>query len=124
MRNIYLVALVLSGCILAGSPACAAEGKLGVELARRGGKVVIVRVYPDTPARDVGIEPGDILVKVGKKDINSIQDALDAKAAAKDNQDIDFVLETPGGFWTVRARFETGKNYARFKAESPRPRKK
>jgi len=38
--------------------------------------VIIARVYPNTPADKAGLKPGDVLVSVNNKPINSINDAV------------------------------------------------
>jgi S1-C subfamily serine protease len=122
----FAISISLAACaITVGSAVClAADGKLGVELVERDGKVVISEVMKGSDAASVGIEAGDILYKVGAKKIATIQDALDAKSMAKNNEDIPFIFETPGGLWDVNARFEKGQPYGKYSAPKPRPKKK
>lgn len=123
MRSLITFALAL-GSLLGGAALClAADGMLGVELVERGGKVVIFKVLTNTSAAQIGIEPGDVLVKVGTKTITTIQEALDAKAAANNNEDIPFIFETPGGTWAINARFEKGQPYGKYSAPNARPKR-
>lgn len=124
MRLIFTFALALCAVTVGNSQCRAADGMFGVELVERDGKVVILKVVKGSDAESVGIEPGDILYKVGTKRITSIQEALDVKAAANNNEDIPFIIETPGGLWDINARFEKGQPYGKYKAVKPRPKKK
>lgn len=115
-----LVAFAL--CCSLASPALAADGLLGVELVERDGQVVITRVLAGSGAASIGIQPGDILMKVGTTSIQTIQDALDAKNAAANNTDIPMILQTPGGVWPINGRFEKGQVYMMAKAVGARPK--
>src|SRR5205085_3109400 len=114
MRFTFTLASAL--CVIAvGGPKClAADGKLGVELVARDGKVVILSVIKGSGAERIGIQPGDVLSKVGATKITSIQAALDAKAAASNNVDVPMIIETPGGRWDIKARFEAGQPYGTY----------
>ncbi|QDU95718.1 PDZ domain-containing protein [Lignipirellula cremea] len=99
----------------------AAEGKLGVELVERNGQVVILQVLSGSGAQAIGIQRGDVLLKVGATNINSIQDALNAKAAASNNTDVPFLIGTPNGTWPINARFESGQPYSKYSSSVQRP---
>jgi S1-C subfamily serine protease len=121
VRNVIRSTAALAALVIA-APAFAADGRLGVELVERDGEVVILKVLPNTSAENVGIRPGDVLVKVNGAQIGSIQDALDAKEDADNNTDVKFVFRTPAGnLWKVKARFEKGKPYGKFTATEARP---
>ena len=116
--------LAMCTIVVSGIPCLAADGRLGVELVERNGKVVVLNIMKGSSAEAVGIEPGDTLQKVGTTRINNIQDALDAKAAANNNDDVPFIFGTPCGLWDINARFEKGTPYYKFVAAKPRPTKK
>lgn len=121
MRHFSGLALALCAIAVTSAPCLAADGKLGVFLVERSGRVVIQNVEPGSGADAIGIQPGDVLVKVGTTDVSSIQDALNAKALAQNNVDVPFLLETPGGLWAINARFERGQPYGKYTAAQRRP---
>jgi membrane-associated protease RseP (regulator of RpoE activity) len=115
--------LTLAAATLVLSPlvpqARAAEGLLGVHLVQDGNRVVITQVIGGTSAAQVGIQPGDVLAKVGTTDIYTIQDALDAKKAAPEGVDVPMVILTPHGPWPINAQF--GGGTVLYFAKDPRP---
>ncbi len=48
---------------------------VGVEIGVRGGKVVVLRVIDDNPAARAGVKAGDILKKVGDKEVTGMTSA-------------------------------------------------
>ncbi len=67
-------------------------GKLGLSVAPassvqgKGGEgLVVMNVDPSGPAADTGIKEGDVILKVGTRDINSVKDLRQALAEAKTN---------------------------------------
>jgi hypothetical protein len=118
MRTAFCFAVV--GLAIA-APARAADGLLGVELIERDGRVIIVGVVPGSGAASVGIQAGDTLDKVGTTSIGSVQDALNAKAAATNNTDVPMIIGTPNGPWAINARFEAGQPYGKYTIMHARP---
>ena len=43
---------------------------------------MIAAVVPESPAAKAGIEPGDVIVKAGKKSLVQVQELIDAVEAA------------------------------------------
>jgi serine protease Do len=54
---------------------------LGLDSAADG--AVVVRVEPGSAAAESGIEPGDVIVQVNQKHIDSASDVLDALAVSR-----------------------------------------
>ncbi|MBI2846573.1 MAG: PDZ domain-containing protein [Chloroflexi bacterium] len=50
---------------------------IGIEIAQRGENVVIVRVVPDSPAQQAGLEVKDIILSIGGTKIEKVKDVLD-----------------------------------------------
>src|SRR5690349_21800837 len=108
MRSIVMGALALVGVGLNDLSALAADGRFGVELVERGGKVVIVDIIKGSGAEGV-LQPGDVLYKVGTTRIRTIQDALNARADAPNNKDIPIIIERDGALYDLNGRFEKGQ---------------
>ena len=83
----------------AGSPAEAAKGRLGLQLApvderlraqldlpQGASGVAIVGVAPDSPASRTGLQPGDVIVKVNGSDVRAPQDVAKAVEDAAGKQ--------------------------------------
>lgn len=47
---------------------------IGVSVRPKGGILVVIDTFQNTPARKVGIEPGDMIVKVDGEDVTTIKD--------------------------------------------------
>jgi hypothetical protein len=62
--------------VTAGGPLV--RGWLGLSLLAENQKPQVVRVLPDSPAAAAGIQPGDVLVSVGNRQIQSYPDAANA----------------------------------------------
>jgi carboxyl-terminal processing protease len=45
---------------------------IGVEIGRRGGKIVILRVVADNPAERAGLKAGDVILKVDDKEVGEL----------------------------------------------------
>lgn len=58
--------------------------------ARAG--VVVIKVAPDSPADDAGIEPGDVIREVNKKAIRNLSDYKKAVAQIKENEAAVFLM--------------------------------
>ncbi|MFL6528625.1 MAG: S1C family serine protease [Chthoniobacterales bacterium] len=61
----------------------ARHGWVGIEVteaekAVEGSRAQMTEIIDDTPARDSGVEPGDILLQVGNKPIHEPEDVIDA----------------------------------------------
>src|SRR5689334_23878438 len=113
MRSIVMGALALVGVGLNGLSALAADGRFGVELVERCGRVVIVDVIKGSGAEGV-FRAGDVLYKVGATRIGTVQDALNAKADAPNNKDVPIVIERDGSLYDLNGRFEKGQPYGKY----------
>lgn len=60
--------------------------------------VVVTRIETGSPADDAGIEPGDVIKRIGTHPIRSMDDYDDAKRALKDASPITFQLKKPDGY--------------------------
>jgi S1-C subfamily serine protease len=61
----------------------ARHGWIGMEVTEaekpvEGSRAEMAQMIEDTPARDSGVEPGDVLLQVGKKPIHEPEDVIDA----------------------------------------------
>src|SRR3954471_9197360 len=61
----------------------ARHGWVGIEVTQaekavEGSRAQMTEIIDDTPARDSGVEPGDILLQVGSKPIHEPEDVIDA----------------------------------------------
>jgi S1-C subfamily serine protease len=66
----------------------------------RGRGVLISAVEPDSPADQAGIERGLVVYRVGKEDVNSIQQVENLLGAARSGMSVDFtvgVVQAGGG---------------------------
>ncbi|HYA15450.1 MAG TPA: DegQ family serine endoprotease [Syntrophales bacterium] len=54
--------------------------------------VVVIRVAPDSPADDAGIEPGDVIREVNKKVIRNLSDFKKAVAQIKEDEAVVFLM--------------------------------
>ncbi|MBX6315848.1 MAG: PDZ domain-containing protein [Isosphaeraceae bacterium] len=72
------------------------RGRLGLELAAAEGVVTIKAVLPGTPAAEAGLKPGDILAKIGDKEIATSKDAHAAMAKTRAGDRVRLVLRRGG----------------------------
>ena len=73
-----------------------ADGYSGMELADKNGKVVISKVDPDSPADRKGLRVGDVVLKIGGKDIKAASDFNDYMKGLKVGAVLRFVVEIDG----------------------------
>jgi len=66
--------------------------------------VVVVNVFPETPAEEAGIEEGDVITSVGGQTITSPVDLSDAITERDPGETVEIELVTPDGRRTVTAR--------------------
>lgn len=64
---------------------------------------VVTDVAPDSPAKSAGLQPGDILVRIGNREIPSAPDAMDAAFYLKPGQAVDLVVRRDGDLLTLPA---------------------
>jgi S1-C subfamily serine protease len=62
-----------------------------------GGGVRISGTRPDTPAAAAGLKAGDIIVRLGDRNIDTLQDLSDALAKAKPGQTVKLRILRDGG---------------------------
>jgi serine protease Do len=60
--------------------------------------VLVTKVETGSPADDAGIEPGDIIKRIGNSYIRSLDDFNDAKRSLKNTSPITFQLKKPDGY--------------------------
>ncbi|MDI6840631.1 MAG: Do family serine endopeptidase [bacterium] len=57
-----------------------AEEWLGIQVTANQEGVVVAKVKEDSPAYEAGIQPGDVIKRIGEKEIQNIKDYKDAKS--------------------------------------------
>ncbi|QDV37324.1 PDZ domain-containing protein [Tautonia plasticadhaerens] len=80
------------------------RGFLGLELAETNGEVTISAVLPGSPAEGVGISPGDRLVRVLGRDVDSLEDARKAVARVEPGDTVTLRIAPSSGGADVEAR--------------------
>jgi serine protease DegQ len=79
------------------------------EIARRFGLsadrgVLVLRVIEGSPAFDVGLQPGDVLERVGGKELNAVEDFLALLRARDPGDELEVVYVRDGDERTVNVR--------------------
>ncbi|MFZ8825803.1 MAG: Do family serine endopeptidase [Candidatus Caldipriscus sp.] len=67
---------------------------IGISVREERGKVIVQSVDPNGPAARVGIEPGDVILKINGKDIKSIEDYRRAIEEAKAKGSVLMLLQS------------------------------
>jgi Do/DeqQ family serine protease len=67
---------------------------IGISVREERGKVIVQSVDPNSPAARVGIEPGDVILKINGKDIKSIEDYRRAIEEAKAKGSVLMLLQS------------------------------
>jgi Do/DeqQ family serine protease len=67
---------------------------IGISVREERGKVIVQSVDPNSPAASVGIEPGDVILKINNKDIKSIEDYRRAIEEAKAKGSVLMLLQS------------------------------
>jgi Do/DeqQ family serine protease len=67
---------------------------IGISVREEGGKVIVQSVDPNGPAASVGIEPGDVILKINGKDIKSLEDYRRAIEEAKAKGSVLMLLQS------------------------------
>jgi periplasmic serine protease, Do/DeqQ family len=67
---------------------------IGISVREEGGKVIVQSVDPRGPAASVGIEPGDVVLKINDKDIKSLEDYRKAIEEAKVKGSVLMLLQS------------------------------
>ncbi|MDH3600782.1 MAG: DegQ family serine endoprotease [Candidatus Tectomicrobia bacterium] len=83
--------------------------ELTPEMARKYGLsedqgVGVVAVQPDSPAAEAGVRPGDILLQVNQKPVQSLQDVQDALAQADEDALLILVKRNQGSLFIALAK--------------------
>jgi S1-C subfamily serine protease len=73
------------------------RGFLGIELAEEGGTVRAAAVLADSPAARAGVRPGDVLVRIGDREVTSIKAARAAVAAVRPDDRAILVVHRDAG---------------------------
>jgi S1-C subfamily serine protease len=110
--------LALGMALAAQAQAPAPSWRLGVTtFSAKPNGVKIAEVAPNSPAAEVGLKPGWIILTLGGKLVNKPSEAQDAVYAAGDDIDVVYQDEA-GGFFQIKAplasvtfiQFMDGKN--------------
>ncbi len=72
----------------------AKSDEIGITVEERDGKVVVVDVKKGSVAESVGIEPGDVILQINKKNIKSVKDYYDAMEEAKKKGSVLMLLQS------------------------------
>jgi S1-C subfamily serine protease len=93
-----LAALCALAAFLAPAAARAEEqsGFVGLQIAGEEGKVVVHDVVADGPAAKAGIKAGDVIVKVGDKEVKDPMEAVAAVRAVKPGAKLKFHVKRDG----------------------------
>jgi Do/DeqQ family serine protease len=67
---------------------------IGISVREERGKVIVQSVDPNSPAASVGIEPGDVILKINNKDIKSLEDYRRAIEEAKAKGSVLMLLQS------------------------------
>ncbi len=67
---------------------------IGISVREEGGKVVVQSVDPNSPAASVGIEPGDVILRINDREIRNIEDYRKAVEEAKAKGSILMLLQS------------------------------
>jgi periplasmic serine protease, Do/DeqQ family len=67
---------------------------IGISVREEGGRVIVQSVDPNGPAASVGIEPGDVILKINDKDIKSFEDYRRAIEEAKAKGSVLMLLQS------------------------------
>jgi hypothetical protein len=73
------------------------RGFLGIALAEEGGTVRAAAILADSPAARAGVRPGDVLVRIGDREITSTKAAREAVAAVQSDDGVTLVVRRDTG---------------------------
>jgi hypothetical protein len=73
------------------------RGFLGIALAEEGGAVRAAAVLAESPAARAGVRPGDVLVRIGDREVTSIKAAREAVAAIQPDDGVALVVRRAAG---------------------------
>ncbi len=80
---------------------------IGLDVARASGGpagLLVVRVYPGSPASRAGIRPGDFLVMVGDTKIRGLRDVVRVLEHDRVGQDVQLTIARGALLYRVRVR--------------------
>lgn len=69
------------------------RGWLGIEIQSADGGVKIVRVVPDSPAAEAGLQAGDLVKQIDGKDVAAARDLIDAMASVKPGSTVKLAVQ-------------------------------
>ena len=100
-----------------------------VEPARRAGDgrqgpaagVRVVSVTPNTPAADAGIRPGDLILAVGQRQVDSVASVQEAVESVPIGEETTLAMERQGKRMEVKLKPRVGPAAAAGPARTPRP---
>jgi S1-C subfamily serine protease len=64
---------ILGDLMESGRPRARPKPWLGVNVAEQFGRVIVTRVTPQSPAREAGLQPGDLILEVGGQKVDGIE---------------------------------------------------
>lgn len=96
-----VLALAMVAMVTA-QPATDGKWRLGVKIfPAKGGGVKIAEVIPNSPAAEIGLKPGNVLLVLAGKLVNKTEDVQEKVFAA--GNDLDIIYEDGGSFYQVTA---------------------
>ena len=73
------------------------EACLGVMMTKGGdGEVVITRVHPECPAREAGLQAGDVLLSIGDNQVSDVESASEILEKMKPDSEVSLVVRRDG----------------------------
>jgi S1-C subfamily serine protease len=104
----------------------ARHGWIGIEVTDaekpvEGSRAEMTQIMEDTPARDCGVKPGDILLQVGNKQVHDPEDVIDASffITAGDTVPITVLRGSEKLTFNVQADFHPNSNHVRAATLTP-----
>lgn len=88
------------GVSIASVDAASDAAQLGLDPDVRGAAITLV--FPDNPAREAGLEQGDVIVRLGGRPVASAEDLTEALSGFDPGDEVDVVIVNQTGTETVQ----------------------